>query len=306
MAFFIIIILVTLIVIYMNRQQGEQINYEVNDNNVLEVMSNMKGKIKSLDNLTKYEYETEEISVKNGDKNIYGVLYRPKTESTNVPLVIYSHGLGGTHIYGTDYAQNLATYGIATYCFDFCGGSSSSRSDEETTDMSILTEVSDLEAVINTMKNWKFVDNEKIVLLGTSQGGAVSAITAARHKEEIAGAILCYSALQIPEDLHELFPSKEEIPDTYYLYWINVGRKYMEDVWDYNIYKEISNYDKKVLLLHGDKDSIVDISVSEKASKVYKNAEFYTIQGAGHGFSGNHFEETLTYIFDYLQEINIL
>lgn len=266
----------------------------------------MEGEIKDIEDLKKYEYEIEEISVKNGDNNIYGILYRPIIENQKIPLVIYSHGLGGTHIYGTDYAKNLATYGIATYCFDFCGGSSSSMSDGETIDMSLLTEASDLESVINTAKSWEFVDNQKIVLLGTSQGGAVSAITSAKHSEEIAGIILCYPALQITDDMHELFSSKDKIPDTYYLHWITVGRKYIEDVWNYDIYNEISNYNKKVLLLHGDNDSIVDISVSKRASEVYQDVEFYRIQGAGHGFSGRQFDEALTHIFNYLQEINII
>ena len=38
------------------------------------------------------------------------------------------------------------------------------------------------------------MDEENIFLMGTSQGGAVSAITAAANKEEIKGAILLYPA----------------------------------------------------------------------------------------------------------------
>ena len=46
-------------------------------------------------------------------------------------------------------------------------------------DMSIFTERADLEAVIHMMQEQPFVDEENIFLMGTSQGGAVSAITAA-------------------------------------------------------------------------------------------------------------------------------
>jgi len=70
-----------------------------------------------------YEYETEERYIKNNDKNIYGILYRPKTDE-KIPLIIYSHGLGGSHSYGIEYAKELAQYGYAVYTFDFCGGSS--------------------------------------------------------------------------------------------------------------------------------------------------------------------------------------
>lgn len=34
---------------------------------------------------------------------------------------------------------------------------------------------------------------------------------------------------------HELFSSIYKILDTYHLYWIDVGRKYIENVWNYDI-----------------------------------------------------------------------
>ena len=46
------------------------------------------------------------------------------------------------------YAILMAELGYASYCFDFCGGSVvKGKSDGKTTDMSVLTEVKDLEAV---------------------------------------------------------------------------------------------------------------------------------------------------------------
>lgn len=252
-----------------------------------------------------YQYEMKELACENNGKNIYGVVYMPEREG-KLPLVIYSHGLADTHESGWTYGQSLASHGIAVYCFDFCGGSPESKSDGETTDMSLMTEVSDLEAVLQAARSWDFVDPDKIVLLGASQGGAVTAVTAARHEQEVAGVILCYPALLLQENAHGLFTKKDAIPDTYYYLWLTVGRRYFEDVWDYDIYGEIGNYRKNVLILHGDQDTAVDISYSRRAAGAYENADFFEIGGGGHGFYEAVFDEAYGHILDYLRSQGII
>ena len=53
--------------------------------------------------------------------------------------------------------------------------------------MSVLTEASDLEAVLKSAKTWDFVDPGRIVLLGGSMGGLVTTVAGSRHQYEIAG-----------------------------------------------------------------------------------------------------------------------
>lgn len=81
------------------------------------------------------------------------------------------------------------------YCFDFCGGAASKRSDGSPLEMSVFTEQADLEAVIAMIQELDYVDQDNLFLMGTSQGGAVSAITGAAHPQEIRGMILCNSRL---------------------------------------------------------------------------------------------------------------
>ena len=85
-----------------------------------------------------------------------------------------------------------------------------------------------------------------------------------------------------------------------------VGKKYFEDIWDYDVYKEIGNYKKNVLLIHGEQDDSVDIIYSEYASEVYENVEFYRVKGAGHGVVNQMPEETMGYIFDYLDRKSVV
>lgn len=55
-----------------------------------------------------------------------------------------------------------------------------------------------------------------------------------------------------------------------------------------------------MLVLHGDADSVVDVSYSEHAAQAYPDCELHVISGAGHGFTGESFEETCGYIVAYL------
>jgi len=104
-------------------------------------------------------YRTEEIWCDNGDSRIYGVAYIPEAEG-RFSLVIFSHELGNNHESGVRYAERLAAHGYAAYVFDFRGGSAGStqnRSDGSNSEMSVLTEASDLSAVLDAAKAWPFV-----------------------------------------------------------------------------------------------------------------------------------------------------
>lgn len=261
--------------------------------------------IVGLADLPTYSYAQQEIEVMNNGQRIYGVAYIPETGTEKVPLVISAHGLGGSYRSNLAYAEQLASHGLATYCFDFRGGGGS-RSDGSTTEMSVMTEVSDIQAVLDAAKSWDFVDSQKIVLLGASQGGITSAIAAARRTDDVAGLILLYPAFVVHDDIHKRFSSLDEVPAVFQFNWITAGRPYVEDMWDYDVYSEIGNYTSKVLLIHGSADGIVPVSYSDRAAEVYPDAEYYVINGAGHGFGGAAFEEAVNHIFDYLQEIGIV
>lgn len=247
-----------------------------------------------------YEYKTQELYTRRDENQIYGVVYIPQDAGEKMPTVIFSHGFGGNYQVGTQYAEALAAKGYVVYCFDFCGESPGSRSDGSTLDMSIFTEQADLESVIHMMQEQAFVDEENIFLMGTSQGGAVSAITAAANKEEIKGTILLYPAFVLVDRTKEQFENVEDIPDTYHLMWMTVGRSYAENLLDYDIYEAISAYNKDVLLIHGDADSIVPLSYSEKAVEVYNSAQLEVLQGAGHGFLGEDAGQAINWILEYL------
>ena len=130
----------------------------------------------------------------NEGQQIYGLLYQPVESEGLRPVVIYAHGFGGSYRNGDQCAQALAAQGYLVYCFDFRGGSESSRSEGSNLEMSVFTEQTDLEAVIAMMKARSDVDSRNIFLLGASQGGMVSTMTAADNANDITGAVLLYPA----------------------------------------------------------------------------------------------------------------
>lgn len=289
---FIIVVIVLGIFILHN------MNKSVNTTNNVNILDTSDG---NMELKSGYEYETEEIIVNNNGEKVYGVLYRPIREG-KIPTIIFSHGYGGTHSVGTPYAQRLASYGFAFYEFDFRGGATYNRSDGTPTEMSIFTEKSDLEAVLSTIKELDFVDTNNLFLMGTSQGGLVSAMVSAEHPEDIKADILLYPAFCVVEDAINRYGNINNVPDAVTFMGMTVGKTYYQDLFNYNVFDDIKRFNKNVLLIHGDRDSIVDISYSERAVDVYQNSELKTITGAGHGFYGDDFDEAIGYILDFLSK----
>ena len=250
-------------------------------------------------------YRTEEIWCENGSSRIYGVACIPEAEG-RLPLVIFSHELGNNHEAGVRYAERLAAQGYAAYVFDFCGGSAGgtqNRSDGSNSEMSVLTEASDLSAVLDAAKAWPFVDSEKIFLLGGSQGGLVTIITGCERQDELAGMMLMYPALSAKADSQaNSYASPEEVPEDVPLFggWMHVGRNYITDLWKVDFDQLLASYRGKLLLLHGDRDSTVDVSWSEQAAEIIPNCEFHIIPGGGHEFYGQPFEDAMGYILSYI------
>ena len=255
--------------------------------------------------------ETEEREVKNQESGnvLRGTFYYPKlsTDSKKFPLIITSHELGGNADmpWWKNYANHFANEGIAVYAFDFAGGGEKSRSDGLTTDMSVLTEASDLEAVLKAAKTWDNIDENKIIIVGGSQGGGAASIVASNHADELAGLILMYPAFYLPDDLHSKFPDINDIPEVHRRNnIIDVGSRYITDMYDYDYFANMPAFSKPVLIVHGDSDNTAPLEYSERAVNTYKNAKLYVIKGAGHVFTTEEYQkEFLQYADEYLKEI---
>lgn len=243
----------------------------------------------------------QELWIKNGERNIYGLLSHSKDFQKKHPIAIIAHGFNGTHHFGRNYFEMLNGLGYSCYTFDFPCGSLNSRSDRNTMNMSILDEQSDLEAIVRYFKTQSWVDTSRIVLIGESQGGLVSALTAASLKDEISELVLVFPAFCIPDNWRTHYPKIENIPDTTHLWNVPMGRRFFAEIHDMNVFDRIGNFPNPVLVIQGDADRIVSLEDSRRAVKLYRKARLHVIPKAGHGFRPHEFLESLDQIKLFLK-----
>ena len=245
---------------------------------------------------------------------IRGTEYRPQGE--NLPIAIVCHGFMAFQDTVRHYTIQLAELGYAAYCFDFCGGSvAKGKSDGKTTEMSVFTEVKDLEAVIEHLRTLPYVNPDKIFLMGCSQGGFVSALVAAKNKYPIEKLCLFYPALCIPDDARagKMMMAKfdpQNVPETIQCGPMKLGKCYPIDVMNIDPFEEIKSYNGKVLIVHGTADKIVNLDYSRRAEEAYesttpegvkkeKRVKFHIIEGGAHMFSKKHDVIAMEYLKEF-------
>lgn len=248
-------------------------------------------------------FTVQPFPIQAGTHRLYGELLRPQGVSGPLPTVICCHGFGSSYkLCKNTVGACLAKSGYQVYCFDFFGGSKHSKSGGTMLEMSIFTERDDLDAVIDTIYALPQVDRERLYLLGESQGGCVAGITAPRHKQQLRAMILYYPAFCIPHDAQEKFHCVEEIPPVSKTFGLDVGRIYNEKLLDYDVYDDIRDFDQPVLIVHGDADTVVDISYGQRAAEVYPNAVFKRYAGEIHGFMGKGKLRAAKDSYEFLEE----
>lgn len=234
--------------------------------------------------------------IMNGDRQIYGELFTPAGQTNGIAII--AHGFNGTYHFGRNYFDVMKKLGYQCYTFDFPCGSVNSRADNNTLNMSILDEQSDLRAIVNYFRSQ---GHQRIVLVGESQGGLVSALTAAQMKDKVSQLVLVFPALCIPQNWRDRYPKLSDIPEVTELWGVKMGRRFFEEIHDMNTFDIIGKYRGPVLIVQGDKDQVVLIDDSKRAQKLYKDARLHIIPGAGHGFKPKEFQEEAEQLESFLK-----
>ena len=216
------------------------------------------------------KYTRQECIIQKDRKRIYGQLYLPGRGMGKYPLVILGHGYGGSYSDNLDYGRYLSSHGIACYVFDFCGGSEDSKSSGSMADMNILTEVSDMNDIVDYMLEQNWLDKSRLYLAGKSLGGSVAALTGSERPEDVAGLILHYPFFVVSE---AFLPEGEQADG---------NLRYVID----DVFGKISRFKGSVLIFNGDEDKYVPLEYTQMAAEAYENAELVVLEGSGHGFKG--------------------
>ena len=240
-----------------------------------------------------------------GSLRLRGTMFRP-AEGDRFPIAVVSHEFMANRLFTMRYARLLASLGYAAFCYDFSGGCIVGASQGKTTDMTVFTEMEDLKAVIAYARAQPYADPDRLLLMGCSQGGLVTALTAAEPETQAEAVILFYPALSIPDDARKgsMMSARfdpENIPETMRCGPMKLGRGYAASVLELDPFSVISAYHGDVLIVHGNADTLVDISYSRRAYDAYRAAAetalqageitampqiaFHEVDGAGHIFT---------------------
>lgn len=238
--------------------------------------------------------------------SIRGVEY--KCENNNRTPVIMSHAFLSNQKIMKKYAQALALEGYVVFTYDFCGGALLGKSGGKFSDMSIDTEKGDLKAVIAYVETLSYVDGEKLILVGASQGGFVSCLVSSEYQDRISKLILLYPALCIPDNAREgkmlmVRFDPQRIEETLKSRPFHFSAKYPRSAIDINIFDEIRKIKIPMLIIHGSADKIVDVRYAKEAidAAVDPASSLVILEDAGHGFNKKQFQEAIGHIIEYLK-----
>ncbi|CAB1244667.1 alpha/beta hydrolase [Clostridium sp. MT-14] len=227
-----------------------------------------------------------------------GTLHIPENITADIPIVCIFHGFTGdkigSHFIFVKLSRILAERGIASVRFDFGG---SGESDGDFVDMTVSRELDDANAILDYAKSLDFVDKNRIGILGLSLGGAVASMLAGDRKEDIQSLCLWAPAGNIREivmnrEKNEKEDLKKMLRNGFRdMGGLMLGIDFLKDTENINVFERAVNYDKNVLLIHGDNDEIIKHSVSEKYLDIYGDkAVLYTVNGADHTFNSINWE----------------
>jgi pimeloyl-ACP methyl ester carboxylesterase len=230
-------------------------------------------------------------------KKIRGAIHLPE-KTQNLPCVTFCHGFTASriepHFMYVKMSRALEKIGVASIRFDFLG---SGESDGLFSEMTLSTEVADVEAVLNYACSLSFVDPNRISLLGFSMGGAVSLVSASRRPQLVDRLVLISPAANMLEVMTRDIRGQKIA--MYQQGTIDVAgnmlsKAAIDDVFAINIYACAGKLKNKILFIHGTEDDQVPPFTSLKMHEMLAaNSELKLIQGADHWYSSHPWEEEL-------------
>jgi uncharacterized protein len=196
--------------------------------------------------------------------------------------VISCHGMFSNKdgIKHTALGELLEKENLPLLRFDFAGFGGSEGSLFE---MTYSQRVDDLEAAINHLASRGVT---RFGLFGSSMGGAVALLTAARDERVVAIATL--AAVGHPESLEERNPDEVRL-------WTRQGyidtpsgrlsRSFMDDALEHDVIAAVRVLHAPLLVLHGVDDPTVPASDAHDIASAARHASLELVEGAGHEFT---------------------
>ena len=237
-----------------------------------------------------------EIKVESHGLKLDGRMVVPEDGNAKHPFVVLTHGFTADFHDMDHLAEALGKNGIASVRVSLAGSGDSEGLYENTT---LTTQKEDILNVLAYVKGLDIADTDNLFLCGKSQGGLGSALAAVDCKDDINAICLWFPAFCIPDDFRAgrvMFTEFDlnDIPERVEIFpGYAVGKAMIEENLAMDPYALVKGFDKDVLIIHGDKDSIVNYSYSVTLNDTYAHSELVTIKDGDHGFEGQNEEDAL-------------
>jgi uncharacterized protein len=226
------------------------------------------------------------------------------------PLVVLCHGIpsGAPPAQGEpgydQLALRITEMGAAACWFNFRGTGASDGN------FSLPAWVEDLEALLRALESrrepFQYCDPARTALMGFSGGGAVSVISASRHKE-----LRAVTTLSAPSDFTRLINRVGMPAFITHAHSIGIIRDSgfppsQEEYYDEMLACRPLDFIGKIapvplLIIHGDKDDVVPVAEAERLFRAAgEPKELYIVEGGGHRLRLN--EEALTRVLTWTKE----
>jgi len=228
-------------------------------------------------------------------------LEEPAEKTERAVILLHGFTSAKNRIHNLQTAQAMRDTGFATLRMDLYGHGESGGLFEKHT---LYKWISNTMAAVDFIREKGY---REVWLSGHSQGGLTAALTAGMEADRIAGLILRAPAFMIPECAREgnmlgVVFDPERVPDRVkVIKGLELEGNYIRVAQTIHPEEAVARFKGPVLILHGDLDDIVPPEDSEKAAKLYTNAELVVIRGETHHFD-MHPEEMQEIIRNWLRK----
>lgn len=254
-----------------------------------------------------------EVTVMNGARAVPATVVIPDGEGP-FPGVVMNHGHGGGRQEGggfTRLAKALADAGILTIRMDFPG---SGDSKESFTEGYLSNMISDSDASLAYMLANYPVAADKLGILGYSMGGRIAlTIAGSADNPYKAVGLLAPSANWGEELLQGFFGGPDEYKRLYaeastdkgyadyttqYGQQQKLSKTWFDELIASKPLDAISAYAGPMLVVHGDKDTVVPADVNEAVVAAYPAAKIVLVPDADHGYGFYSDQPAVTALVD--------
>lgn len=245
------------------------------------------------------------------DTKISGYFTKPNTKKTP-PLIVIPHGGPASRdTLSFDWIrQYFSNNGFAVLQVNFRGSSGFGKNFKELGHGQWGKKMqTDLDEAVATLIKDNLVDKEKICIVGSSYGGYAALIGATKNPSLYKCAV-SFAGISYLEDI--FYHEKEQGgTDDYFIK--SIGNRFNTDeLKKYSPANLVTEKTSPILLLHGDKDTIVPESQSRRMYKALKktnlkNNKFMIVKGADHWFSKSlarkiFLEESFKFIHEHIDK----